>query len=134
MKNIIVIGIGRFGLIVARELAQSGHEVLAIDQDEERVQEVSNYVTHAVQADFTDEKSLETLGISEFDIGIVGIGRDLYDNIGATYILKEFGVSYIITKAKDNLHGEILQQIGADEVVYPERDIGLKVSSQLNNR
>ena len=133
MKHIVVIGVGRFGSVVAKDLYQEGHEVLAIDQDNKRIQKISPHVTYAVQANFTDTKSLETLGINEFDIGIIGIGKNLYDNLAASYILKKYGISYIIAKAKDKLHGNLLKEIGVDKIVYPEKAVGNKVAEEIYN-
>jgi trk system potassium uptake protein TrkA len=133
MKNIIIIGVGRFGLVLAKELSSAGYEVLAVDRDEQKIQEVSNYVTHAVEADFTDERSLGKLGVDEFDIGIVGIGADLYDNVAATYILREFEIPYILVKAKDDLHGKILKELGVDKVVYPEREVGTEIAREIKS-
>ena len=133
MKNIIIIGIGRFGAVIAKELSQSEYEILAIDQNPDRIQKISSYVTHAVQANFTDSESLKALGINQFDIGIIGIGKNLYDNLAAAHILKKYDVSYIIAKAKDNLHGELLKKIGVNKIVYPEKTIGNKVVSDIHN-
>lgn len=136
MKHVVIVGVGRFGSVIAKELADKGHEVLAIDQNNERVQKISSHVTYAVQANFTDTKSLKTLGINEFDIGIIGIGKNLYDNLAASYILKKFDVPYIIAKAKDQLHGELLESLGVDEIVYPEKTVGSKVAQDIyeNNK
>ena len=131
MKHIVIIGVGRFGTVIAKDLYQKGHEVLAIDQDNERVQKISSHVTYAVQANFTDTKSLETLGINEFDIGIIGIGKNLYDNLAASHILKKHNIPYVIAKAKDKLHGELLKKIGVDKVVYPEKTVGSKVAEEI---
>ncbi|ADL11933.1 potassium channel family protein [Acetohalobium arabaticum] len=134
MKEIIIIGVGRFGLSVAKELFKKGYEILAVDKDETRVQKVANYATYAVQADFTNEDIMERFEIDKFDIGIVGIGKSLYDNLVTTFVLNKFNVSHIVVKAKDKLQGELLKEIGADKVVYPERDIGIKMVEELNNR
>lgn len=134
MKQFIVVGLGRFGSSVATTLANKGYDVLAIDVNEELVQEISSEVTHSVQADATDEEALDTLGVDEFDIAIVAIGSNVHANILASLILKELGVPHVVAKAQDKLHGKLLSKVGADKVVYPERDIGLKVSSQLNKR
>lgn len=130
-KQFAVIGLGRFGTSVATTLHKMGYEVLAIDNDEERVQEFSNEVTHVVQADTTDEDTLVALGIRNFDVVIVAIGEDIQANILTTLQLKEIGVQYIVTKASNKLHGKMLEKIGADRVVYPERDMGQRVAHNL---
>ncbi len=130
-KQFAVIGLGRFGTSVAVTLHKMGYEVLAIDSDEERVQEFSNEVTHVVQADTTDEDTLSALGIRNFDVVIVAIGQDIQANILTTLQLKELGVPYIVTKASNKLHGKMLEKLGADRVVYPERDMGQRVAHNL---
>ena len=131
MKQFVVIGLGRFGSSVATTLAEKGYDVLAIDQKEELVEEISNVVTHAVQADATDEDALKSLGVNNFDIGIVSIGDNIHGNILATLILKELGVPNVVVKAQDSMHGKLLSKIGADKVVYPERDMGSRVANNL---
>lgn len=130
-KQFAVIGLGRFGTSVATTLHQMGYEVLAIDTDEERVQEFSNEVTHVVQADTTDETTLAALGIRNFDVVIVAIGQDVQANILTTLQLKEIGVPYIVSKASSKLHGKMLEKLGADRVIYPERDMGQRVAHNL---
>jgi len=130
-KQFAVIGLGRFGSSVATTLHKMGYEVLAIDNDEERVQEFSNEVTHVVQADTTDEDTLKALGIRNFDVVIVAIGADLQANILTTLQLKELGVPYIVAKANSRLNGKMLEKLGADRVVYPERDMGQRVAHNL---
>ena len=130
-KQFAVIGLGRFGTSVATTLHKMGYEVLAIDNDEERVQEFSNEVTHVVQADTTDEDTLQALGIRNFDVVIVAIGADVQANILTTLQLKELGVPYIVAKASNKLHGKMLKKLGADRVVYPERDMGQRVAHHL---
>ena len=130
-KQYAVIGLGRFGTSVAITLHKMGYEVLAIDSREERVQEFSDEVTHVVQADTTDEDTLSALGIRNFDVVVVAIGEDIQANILTTLQLKELGVPYIVTKAKNALHGKMLEKMGADRVVYPERDMGQRVAYNL---
>lgn len=131
MKQFVVIGLGRFGSSVARTLAQKGFDVLAIDANEEKVQTVSSEVTHAVQADATDEEAMKALGVRNFDVAIISIGSDLHSNILATLVMKELGVKYVIAKAQDQLHGKVLSKIGADKIVFPERDMGVRVANSL---
>ncbi|MBO9597134.1 MAG: TrkA family potassium uptake protein [Cohnella sp.] len=130
-KQYAVIGLGRFGSSVAKYLSQMGYEVLAVDDNAERVQDVANAVTHAVSADSTDEEAMRALGIRNFDVVVVAIGQDIQSSILTTLILKDLGVPYIIVKAQNELHGKVLSKIGADKVVFPERDMGLRVAHHL---
>ncbi|HKL74494.1 MAG TPA: TrkA family potassium uptake protein [Halanaerobiales bacterium] len=131
MKQFVVVGLGRFGSSLAETLAEKDFDVLAIDIDEEIVQNMSNIVTHAVEADATDEEALKTLGVRNFDVAVVSIGDDIHSNILATLILKELGVPYVVVKAQNKLHGKILKKVGADRVVYPERDMGTRIAHNL---
>ncbi|MGG1312242.1 potassium channel family protein [Cohnella laeviribosi] len=130
-KQFAVIGLGRFGSSVAKFLAEMGYEVLAIDEDQERVQDVAHIVTHAVSADTTDEEAIRALGIRNFDVVVVAIGQNIQASILTTLILKDLGVPQIIAKAQNELHGKVLSKIGADKVVFPERDMGLRVAHHL---
>lgn len=130
-KQYAVIGMGRFGSSVAYALSEMGFDVLAIDRDEHRIQDISNVVTHAVSADCTDEEALRALGIRNFDVVVVAIGEDIQASILTTLILKDMGIQYLIVKAKSELHGKVLSKIGADKVVYPERDMGMRVAHHL---
>lgn len=130
-KQFAVIGLGRFGTSVARTLYKAGYEVLAIDADEEAVQKFSNEVTHVVQVDTTDENALKAIGIRNFDTVVVSIGEDVQANVLTTLLLKDLGVRHIVAKAKSELHGKMLEKIGADRVVYPERDMGARVAHNL---
>lgn len=131
MKQFIIIGLGRFGLSIAKTLARHGHDVLAIDNDEKKVDEISEYVTHAVVADAADESTLVTLGANNFDVAIISIGDNLHTNILSTLILKELGVSYVIVKAQDDLHAKVLIKAGADRVVNPEKDMGKRLAKNI---
>lgn len=130
-KQFAVIGMGRFGTSVAKELSGMGFDVLAVDASEQRIQEISSLVTHAVSSDSTDEEALRALGIRNFDVVVVAIGEDIQSSILTTLILKDLGVPVIIVKAKNELHGKVLQKIGADKVIFPERDMGLRVAHHL---
>lgn len=130
-KQFAVVGLGRFGSSVARTLSEMGHEVLAIDASEERVQDLSNEVTYAATADSTDEEAMRALGIGNFDVVVVAIGEDIQASILTTLIVKEIGVRQVVVKAQDELHGKVLHKIGADKVVYPERDMGMRVAHHL---
>ncbi|WP_151737088.1 potassium channel family protein ['Paenibacillus yunnanensis' Narsing Rao et al. 2020] len=130
-KQFAVIGMGRFGSSVAKTLSGMGFDVLAIDADEQRTQEISGIVTHAVSADCTDEEALRALGIRNFDVVVVAIGEDIQSSILTTLILKDLGVPNIVVKARNELHGKVLSKIGADKVVFPERDMGARVAHHL---
>ncbi|NLJ84251.1 MAG: TrkA family potassium uptake protein [Halanaerobiaceae bacterium] len=131
MKQFLVIGLGTFGASVARSLAERGHNVLAIDKDMERVQSIAADLTHAVEADATDPEVLRRFGAENFDVAIVSIGDSSHADVIITMILKELGVPYVIVKARDDLHGRLLKKVGADRVVYPERDMGIRVANNL---
>lgn len=130
-KNFAVIGLGRFGSSVAKALYDMEFEVMGIDTNEELVQNAMPYVTHAVQADATDETAMKNLGIRNFDVVVVAIGQDIQSSILATLVLKELGVKYIVVKAQNERHGKVLYKIGADRVVFPERDMGIRVANNL---
>jgi len=127
-RLVAVLGLGRFGQAVALELTRLGHDVLAVDRDEKAVQAIADDVTHAVQADITDPEALEALGLAEFDTAIVAASQSLEASIMATVLLKRLGVRRIIAKAAHDLHGSILEQVGAMRVVYPERETGFRVA------
>lgn len=130
-KQFTVIGLGRFGSSVAKTLYSMGRQVLAIDPDEERVRAMVPFATRAVAADATDEQVLKSLGIRNFDVVIVGIGGDIQASIMVTLMLKELGVKYVVAKAQSEVHGKVLYRVGADRVVFPERDMGFRVAQNL---
>jgi trk system potassium uptake protein len=127
-QHVAVVGLGRFGAAVAVELVRLGHEVLGIDSDLGTVQALSSDLTQVVQAEATDEESLARLGLGEFDAAVVGVTGDLEVSILTTLVLKRLGVPRVVAKARNQTHGEILERVGADRVVYPERDTGLRVA------
>lgn len=131
MKQFAVIGLGRFGYSVAVNLARMGYEVLAVDNNEAKISAIMDDVTHAVQADALDEDALKALGMRNFDVVIVAIGHDIQANILITVMLKEMGVRKVVAKARTELHGKVLARVGADRVVYPERDMGVRVARGL---
>ncbi|MDQ0220978.1 TrkA family potassium uptake protein [Peribacillus cavernae] len=126
-----VIGMGRFGTSIARKLYEAGEEVLGIDIDEERVEDIELSVTHAVVADTTEEEALKSIGIGEFDCVIVAIGNDMQASILTTLLLKELGVKKVIAKALGKHHGQVLNKVGADWIIFPEKDMGERVAHQL---
>jgi len=131
MKQVAVIGLGRFGVSVAKTLFRMGYEVLAVDTDADRVKNIVDDVTHAAQVDAMEEEALKSLGIRNFDVVVVAIGQEVKANILVTVMLKEMGVPKIVAKAHDELHGRVLQKVGADVVVFPERDMGVKIAHAL---
>ncbi|WP_391560045.1 potassium channel family protein [Robertmurraya sp.] len=126
-----VIGLGRFGSSVAYELNEAGQEVLGIDINEEKVEDAESIVTHAIVGDSTDVEVLKTAGIRNFDCVIVAIGNDMQSSILTTLIIKELGVKQVIAKALSKTHGRVLEKVGADWIIYPERDMGSRVAHQL---
>ena len=130
-KQFMVLGMGLFGSSLAKALHEMGHEVLAVDSDEDLVEAIAPYVTQAVQIDATDEAALQELGVRNFDAVIVSIGKNLRDSILVCVIIKELGVPYLIAKATDEIHAKVLRKIGVDRVVFPERDMGMRVAKSL---
>ncbi|NMB36319.1 MAG: TrkA family potassium uptake protein [Firmicutes bacterium] len=131
-KSFAVIGAGRFGTSLALSFARLGHDVLVIDSDEKKVQKISEQVTHTVQADATNEYALKALGITKFDAVVVSIGIDLQASILTSITLKELGAKYVLARAQTDLHGKVLEKIGVDRVVFPERDMGLRIARSLS--
>lgn len=127
-KQILVIGLGRFGTSLARTLASIGHEVMAIDTSEQAVQRISNQITHAIQADATSETILEELGVRDFDIAVVAIGTSIENSVLSTILLKKLGVRRVIARANNELHKIILEKIGVDLVVSPEFEMGRRLA------
>ena len=130
-KQVAVLGLGRFGSRVATTLHDAGHDVLAIDMDEKRVQEMAAHVTHAVQADATSESVLTELGLSDFEVAVVAMGSAIESSVLCTILLRKIGVTYVIARADHDLHGSILERIGANRVVYPEQEMGERVAHEV---
>lgn len=131
-QQVLVIGLGRFGSAVARELERLGHEVLAVDRNEQLVNDIAPDVTHALQLDAADEDALRSAGAGDFGTAIVAISTATEPSIFATMVLKRLGVENVIAKAGSLLHGEILSRVGADRVVFPERETGLRLAHSFN--
>jgi trk system potassium uptake protein TrkA len=131
LNQFVIIGLGRFGSSLGRELIQLGYEVLGVDRDEEKVQELSSVLTHTVVADATEEEVLRSIGARNFDCGVVAIGDDIQASILATILLKDLGVKKVVAKAVSDLHGRVLERVGVDRIIYPERDMGIRVAHQL---
>lgn len=134
MKSCIVVGLGRFGNEVARRLCQLGCEVLAVDQNNDLVQQISDDVTQAITADARDKDVLRALGAKDFECAIVAIGGSLSDSVLATMNLKELGIPRVICKAQDETHRQVLKKLGADQVVIPEKENAQRLAKSLASR
>ena len=132
MKAYVVIGLGRFGSEVARQLYSLGCEVLALDMRSDLVQQISKDVTHAVVGDGQDIEVLKALGVRNMDCAIVAIGDDLAASVLATMNMKELGIPYVVCKAHDDTHRRVLEKLGADRVVIPEKENAARVARRLS--
>ena len=130
-KQYLVIGCGRFGSSVAKKMCQLGNEVMVIDKDEDSINNIAELVTHTAIVDVTEERDLKSIGLGNFDVVIVAISSDIRASIMATLIAKEMGVPKVVCKAKDELQAKVLYKIGADKVVFPERDMGIRLAYNL---
>ena len=133
MKSYVVVGLGRFGMEAARQLCAMGGEVLAIDNGADTVQQIAPDVTHAVVADARDKEVLRALGVADFDCAIVAIGDSLTDSVLATMNLLELGVPYLVCKAYDETHCQILKKLGAHQVLVPEKEQAVRLARSLSN-
>lgn len=134
MKSYIVFGCGRFGASVASTLYKMGNEVLIVDRDYDVIQDITPFVTDAIQADLADESALEELGIGNFDVAIIAIGTNLEASIITTIFAKDKGVETIVAKAVSEMQGRVLEKLGVDYIIYPERDMGARLAHQLSSR
>lgn len=133
-QTFAVIGLGRFGGSVCKTLADAGQEVLAIDKYESRVNDYKDIATQAVVADAQDEDVLRSLGIRNVDHVIVAIGEDIQASILVTLMVKEQGVKYVTAKAQNEYHSKVLEKLGVDRVVHPERDMGVRIGRSLTSK
>lgn len=133
-QTFAVIGLGRFGGSVCKTLADTGQEVLAIDKYESRVNDYKDIATQAVVADAQDEDVLRSLGIRNVDHVIVAIGEDIQASILVTLMVKEQGVKYVTAKAQNEYHAKVLEKLGVDRVVHPERDMGVRIGRSLTSK
>lgn len=133
MKQYAVLGLGNFGFYLASRLYEKGHEVLAVDKDQTRVQDIRDKVSQAVVADTTDRRVMENLGVRDLDAAVVCIGSVLSDSILTVLNLKEIGVKQVIAKAISEPHGRILRKIGASEILFPEKDMAISLAERLHN-
>ncbi len=132
MKQFLIIGSGWFGSSLAKALCDMGHEVMCIDNKEESVEAIADYVTQAVQADATDLETMRKLGVGNMDVAVIAIGEDMSNSVLATLCCKELGIKQVWAKAADDMHAKVLKKIGADKVIFPERDMGIRVAYSLS--
>lgn len=133
-KQIVVIGAGQFGASIAVTAEEIGHQVLLIDRNKERIDMFADYVTHAVVGDVSSENVLPELGISNFDVAVISLVSNFQASILSALVCKEMGIPMIIAKARDDVHARVLQRIGANKVVFPERDSGIRLAHSLTHR
>ena len=133
MKSYVVIGLGRFGQGVARQLCELGAEVLAMDVRSDLVQQLANDVTHAVVGDAQDKEVLRALGVKEFDCAVIAIGEDLAASVLTVMNLQELGVPYIVCKAHDETHRRVLEKLGVQRVVIPEKEQAQRLARSLHS-
>ncbi|ACV28174.1 Ktr system potassium uptake protein A [Anaerococcus prevotii] len=130
-KNVIVLGLGRFGYAVATKLFEKGIYVTAVDSNYNKIEKIANSVSSAAQGDITEEVAMKSLGINNYDVAIIATGTDIEASIEATLICKDSGVDKVIAKATSQSHARILKKIGADQIVYPELDTGERLARSL---
>jgi trk system potassium uptake protein TrkA len=130
-KQFGVIGLGRFGSAMATTLAELGHDVIGIDGDEGRVQQLADVIAHAIQLDATDEKALRAAGIQDVDVAVVSIGENIESSLLVVMQLRELGIETIVAKAVTPLHGRILEKLGVSRVIFPEREMAMRVAHSL---
>jgi trk system potassium uptake protein TrkA len=131
---VAVIGLGRFGTSVARTLYELGYEVTAIDRGEKQIQEAADFVTLAAQGDGTDQELLQQLNVQQSAVAVVAQGESLESSVLSTLLLKKLGVPWVVSKAKSTLHGELLRKVGADRIVFPELDAGVRLAHSIGVR
>lgn len=132
MKSILIIGMGRFGTHLCMDLSKLDNEIMIVDREEEKLEDLLPYVTSAKIGDCTNEKVMKSLGVGNFDLCFVCIGSNFQSSLEITSLLKEFGASYVVSKANRDIHAKFLLRNGADEVIYPDRDIAEKVAVRFS--
>ena len=132
-KQVVVIGLGRFGSNLATSLYNIGHDVLAMDTEEERVQSMMGRVTYPVTGNATNEVVLRELGITDYDAAVVAIGSDIVSSIMASVLLKTLGIPYVVSRAQNEIHGNTLERIGVDKVIHAESEMGMRLAHSLFN-
>ena len=131
MKDIAIFGLGRLGSNLAKTYSDMGGKVIAVDKLQEKIDDIADYVTYAVRADITEESVIRNLGINNVDTVVVAIGKSFEVSIIVIEVCKELGVPYIIAKANNELHGNIFKKIGADEILYPEQEVGIRLANNI---
>lgn len=131
MKQILVIGAGRFGASITTTLYEMGHDVMVIDESEEVINQIADSATHAIQGNAVDERTINSIGVRNFDVCVIAMGADIQSSILISIMLKEAGAKYVVAKAQNDLHAKVLYKIGVDKVVFPERDMGAKIAQSL---
>ncbi len=132
MKQIAVIGLGKFGVSLATAYSKEGGTVLAIDRDGDKVQDIANIVTYAIKADVSDPEVVRNIGLENVDIAVVSISDNLEASVMATILSKELGVPEVIAKAQNDVHAKVLKKVGADKIIFPEKDMGIKLAKSLS--
>ena len=130
-KEFVVFGMGKFGTSVAKTLADNGCQVMAVDSDPDKVEEIAEHVTYAVCMDVTDADAIHSLGIRNFDGAIVAIGENLEASVLVTIITKELGIPYVLAKAQTELQAKVLKKVGADKIIFPEKESGIRIANNL---
>ena len=130
-KEFVVFGLGKFGLSVAKTLADNGCQVMAVDSEQSKVEEIAEDVTYAVCTDVTDADAIHSLGIRNFDGAVVAIGENLEASVLVTIIAKEMGIPYVLAKAQTDLQAKVLKKVGADKVIFPEKESGIRIANNL---
>ncbi len=133
IKQYLIFGVGRFGSALARKLSEDGHEVLAVDASDDRVRAIAPFVMQAIQMEASDEEGMGSLGIRNFDAVVVSIGDNMRNSILVTLMCKDMGARYLVAKATDESHARVLEKIGADRVVFPERDAGIRLARTISS-
>ena len=132
MKSVLLIGLGRFGRHMAQKLRELHHEVMAVDRNEERINDALPFVTNAQIGDSTSEQFIASLGVSNFDLCVVAIGDDFQSSLETTALLKEYGAPFVLSRAARDVHAKFLLRNGADEVIYPEKDIAERCAARFS--
>ena len=131
-KEFVVFGMGKFGASVAKALADNGCQVMAVDSEQDKVEEIAEDVTYAVCTDVTDADAIHSLGIRNFDGAIVAIGENLEASVLVTIIAKEMGIPFVLAKAQTELQAKVLKKVGADKIIFPEKESGIRIANNLD--
>ena len=132
-KEFVVFGMGKFGSSLAKALADNGCQVMAVDSEQSKVEEIAGDVTYAVCTDVTDAEAIHSLGIRNFDGAVVAIGENLEASVLVTIIAKEMGIPYVLAKAQTELQAKVLKKVGADKIIFPEKESGIRIANNLTS-